>query len=182
MFNITEVNERTAIRYINHITHLGYAASYFETKYQQIIHPEKNDILSHYLKKSAIVSWDENKDIDIKQNSGVYALTFNDKTFYVGETIKTFSTRLLQHKEMLKSGSHFNKKLQKSYDDYLKKTRNKNLEPKIYLLEYGMCHEECKGHFKLRNIMREYFYQELVLKAGKGLYNMEDTLKKFYTN
>lgn len=182
MFNITEVNERTAKRYIEHIMQLGYRASYFETKYQRIIHPEQDDVLVHYLRKAVIVSWDEDKDVDIKQNSGIYALTFNDKTFYVGETVKTFAIRLLQHKEALRSNSHYNGRLQKAYNDYAKKTGNKNLEPKIYLLEYGMCHEECKGHFKLRNIMREYFYQELVLKAGMGLYNMEDTLRKFYTN
>ena len=182
MFNITEVNERTAKRYIEHIMKLGYMASYFETKYQKIIHPEQDDVLAHYLRKAEIVSWDEDKDVDIKQNSGIYALTFNDKTFYVGETVKTFATRLLQHKEALQSNSHYNGRLQKAYNDYMKKTDNKNLEPKIYLLEYRMCHEKCKGHFKLRNIMREYFYQELVLKAGMGLYNMEDTLRKFYTN
>lgn len=56
------------------------------------------------------------------------------------------------------------------------------MNPKIYLLEYGRCREECKGRFKIRNIMREYFYQELVLKGGMGLYNMEDSLRKFYTN
>lgn len=182
MFDITKVNERTGKRYIEHIMDLGYWASYFDKKYEQIIHPEQKDILSHYLQDSKIVSWHEDKDFEIKQNSGVYAITFNDQTFYIGETIKTFSVRLLQHKEMLQSNSHFNKRLQKAYNDYVRKTGNKDLEPKIYLLEYGQCHEECKGHFKLRNIMREYFYQELVLKAGMGLYNMEDSLKKFYKN
>lgn len=182
MFDITEVNERTTKRYIEHIMKLGYLATYFDKKYEKIIHPEKEDILSHYLQNSKIVSWHEEKDIEIKRNSGVYAMTFNDKTFYVGETVKTFSVRLLQHKEALQSNSHFNRRLQKAYNDYVKKTGDKDLEPKIYLLEYGKCHEECKGYFKLRNIMREYFYQELVLKAGMGLYNMEDTLRKFYTN
>lgn len=182
MFDITKVNEKTSKRYIEHIMRLGYLASYFDKKYEKIIHPEQEDILSHYLQKSTVVSWHEGKDVEIKQNSGIYAITFNDKTFYVGETVKTFSTRLSQHKEMLQSNSHFNKRLQKAYNDYVKKTNNKDLEPKIYLLEYGKCHEECKGHFKLRNIMREYFYQELVLKAGMGLYNMEDSLRKFYTN
>lgn len=51
MFDITEVNERTAKRYIEHIMKLGYMASYFETKYQKIIHPEQDDVLAHYLKK-----------------------------------------------------------------------------------------------------------------------------------
>lgn len=182
MFDIKKANERAGKRYIEHIMNLEYTTSYFETKYYDTIHPNQDDILNHYLKNSVTISWDEDKDIDIKQNSGVYALTFNDKTFYIGETIKTFSVRLLQHKEMLKNDSHFNRRLQKAYNDYIKKTKNKNLEPKIYLLEYGKCHEECKGNFKLRNIMREYFYQELVLKAGMGLYNMEDTLRKFYDN
>lgn len=182
MFDITKVNERTTKRYIEHIMKLGYLASYFDKKYEKTIHSEQDDVLSHYLQNSKVVSWHENKDSEIKQNSEIYAITFNDKTFYIGETIKTFSVRLSQHKQMLQSNSHFNKRLQKAYNDYVRKTGNKDLEPKIYLLEYGKCHEECKGHFKLRNIMREYFYQELVLKAGMGLYNMEDTLKKFYIN
>ena len=182
MFDIRKANERSGKRYIEHMANLGYMATYFETKYYDIIHPSQDDVLSYYLKSSIRVSWDEEKDFDVKQNSGVYVITFNDKTFYIGETIKTFFVRLLQHKDMLKSNSHFNKRLQKAYNDYVKKTNNENLEPKIYLLEYGKCHEECKGNFKLRNIMREYFYQELVLKAGMGLYNMEDTLRKFYDN
>lgn len=182
MFDIVKVNERTGNRYIEHVMNLSYTATYFETKYRDVIHPNQEDKLSQFLKNATIVSWDENKDEEIKKNSGVYAITFNDKTFYVGETIKSFSVRLSQHKQMLLNNSHFNARLQKAYNDYVKKNHNQPITPKIYLLEYGICHEECKGLFKLRNIMREYFYQELVLKAGKGLYNMEDTLRKFYDN
>ena len=101
MFNITEVNERTAKRYIEHIMKLGYRASYFETKYQKIIHPEQDDVLAHYLRKAEVVYWDEDKDVDIKQNSGVYALTFNDKTFYIGETVKTFDNIKKHYKVIL---------------------------------------------------------------------------------
>lgn len=177
MFDITEVNERTAKRYIEHIMKLGYMASYFETKYQKIIHPEQDDVLAHYLRKAEIVSWDEDKDVDIKQNSGVYALTFNDETFYVGETTNTFEDRYEQHTSELYNGTHHNGRLQKAYD----KVKRGGLVPiKIYLLEYDVCTEENKGCFKLMNLMREYYYQVLVLQSNCGLNNMEDTLKRLY--
>lgn len=121
MFDITQVNEITAKRYVEHIMSLGYRAIYFDKKYENIIHPQQDDKFSNYLKNATRVSWDEDKDVEVKQNSGVYAITFNDKTFYIGETVQTFSPRLLQHKEMLESNSHFNQRLQKAYNDYTKK-------------------------------------------------------------
>lgn len=52
MFDITEVNERTAKRYIEHIMKLGYMASYFETKYQKNNSPRTRRCIGTLFKKS----------------------------------------------------------------------------------------------------------------------------------
>lgn len=166
---------------IEHLYGLNLKALSFDRKFSNLIHPDPNLRFKEVLEKSPCFSnfqWRLTNEADeYKKLSGVYALTFNDETFYIGETTNTFEVRYEQHTSELYNGIHHNGRLQKAYD----KVKRGGLMPiKIYLLEYDVCTEENKGCFKLMNLMREYYYQVLVLQSNCGLNNMEDTLKRLY--
>lgn len=166
--NLKRFNKRK----IRHFSYLGYIGASLELIYSYLIHPSKKESIKIKLKDLPNFSIDEEKS-SLLENSGIYAITFNDKTFYVGETIQKFKDRFKQHKELLLKNKHYNKKLQKSYN------KNKKL-PKVYLIEYAICTEENKGYFKLFNLFREFYYQQLFIQDGYGLNNEEDTLQKLY--
>lgn len=166
---------------IEHLYGLGMKALAFDRKFGALIHPDPKLRFKEILEKAPCFGnskWSLTNEADeYKKLSGVYALTFNDETFYIGETTNTFEVRYKQHTDALYAGNHHNQRLQKAYD----KVKRVALMPiKIYLLEYGVCAEENKGCFKLMNLMREYYYQVLALQSNCGLNNMEDTLKRLY--
>lgn len=175
-------NFKRSDRYeIEHIYGLSMKALAFDKKFSSIIHPDYNARFKEVLKKVPCFDskqWNLTNEADqYKELSGVYALTFNDKTFYIGETVNTFGKRYKQHIDSLYEGTHYNQRLQAAYD----KIRSTNLIPiKIYILESEVCTEENKGCFKLMNLMREYYYQVLVLQSNFGLNNIQDTLKNLY--
>lgn len=163
---------------VEHIIGLNYYALLFERKYSKLIYPKPEDRINSILKNNPSFTYndfmfkEDNKTY--REYSGIYALTFNDKTFYVGETVNTFNSRITQHKTSLVNNKHYNSRLQKAFN-------NKGLqELKIYLLEYAKCEENYKGGFKFINLMREYYYQILMLQSNYGINNMEDSLKKLY--
>lgn len=165
---------------IEHIFGLNLAALAFERKYDDLIHPKPEARFKDILENAICFNhfeWKFGEGQKYKDYSGVYALTLNNKTFYIGETVNTFGTRIDQHKEALVRNQHYNKRLQQAYNKYAK---GKISYPKIYLLEYGVCTEENKGCFKLMNLMREYYYQALALQSRCGLNNIQDTLGRLY--
>ena len=159
-------------RKIHHFTHLGYVGASLELTYENLIHPSENDHIKYSLKDLPSFSIDED-NLLLNSNSGIYAITFNNKTFYIGETVQSFKQRFEQHKKLLLNDQHYNKRLQKSFN------KNKKF-PKVYLIEYAKCTDNVKGYFKLLNLFREFYYQQLFIKDGFGLNNEEDTLQKLY--
>lgn len=167
---------------IMHLKNLNIRALAFERKYYNLIHPSAEAKIKTVLADSPQFNYSQwaytNEADSYKKYSGIYALTFNDKTFYIGETVNTFETRISEHIEDLTNNKHYNKRLQSAYNNNPKGKSIGSL--KIYLLEYGECNDNNKGFFKLINLLREYYYQVLVLQSGCGLNNKEDSLKKLY--
>ena len=168
-------------REIAHITGLSRDAARLEINYYDMIHPQGEIDIQAFLKTVPCTDWSEWNCKELKKNSGVYAITWDNKSFYVGETVNTFANRLQEHREALFAGKHYNRKLQRAYDKYCGQTGADLGNVKIYLLEYGMCDQSCKGMFKLRNLLREYYYQQMFDNDKKyKLLSKEDTLKVIY--
>lgn len=169
---LLNIKDRYLLRKAHHLSNLPLECVMFEIMFNDMIHPKETDSFKDILTKSPIVSWDNNNEI--LENSGIYAITFNNKTFYIGETSNTFYTRFQQHKEELENGTHYNHRLQRG--------NNHGGKPTIYLLEYAPCPPECRTLFKIYSLIREFYYQQLALKDNFGLNNIEDTLKRLYIN
>lgn len=54
---------------------------------------------------------------ELKNFGGIYRLTFENKKFYIGQSINLFN-RISEHIYKLKSNTHYNKKLQNTFNKY----------------------------------------------------------------
>ena len=164
---------RAENRIIWHLSNIEYNAIYFDYYYHNLIYPSIQDSLQDMINKSIKISWDDlsNKDCSLH---GVYGFSFNGRGWYIGETVNTFRNRFIEHKKALEDHIHHNKYLQRMYDKYKL--------PEIYLIEQGQYTEDYKFYFKIKNLMREFYYTQLVLQEGLGVSGAEDSLKIIYSD
>jgi len=164
---------------ISHFADLPICAVDMEFKYFSLIHPNGEENVQDILGSTEEIIIDMKNDTPMPnlpqlKKSGIYGLVFDEKTIYIGETLKSFQVRINQHIESLKTETHFNKKLLKAY----KALPDKKF--KLVVFESSLLSEGSEAPFKLYCLFRERFYYELFYVNNYNVLNSEDSLAEMY--
>lgn len=164
-----------------HFVGLPLSAIDMEFRYFSLIHPTGQEDVEQVLKNAIQYTIDlthENplNQIACKNESGIYGIMLDEKTIYIGETIKSFESRLNQHIDDLKNNNHHNRKMLREYN----KLKDKKFT--FVIFESSEVEEDSRAHFKLYSLFRERYYQELFYINGYKILNLKDSLKEIYSD
>lgn len=153
-------------------------AMMFDFKNRDIIYPKEGDDFLSILDTKEFFTWDKWDKPEVAeklQEAGVYAITINSKTFYIGETSRNFATRFQEHKDaFLSKKGHTMNRMQHTFE------RTKE-SPKFYILESGRIEKGRQFIFKLYSLAREFYYNLMLAWEPKlARYSYYDSLNKLY--